>query len=134
MNKQILIEKYFDGSNFVESNIQSFDNFIQHGLADVITENKEVEPAIIPHNIDSFKIRFGKISVGKPTVIEADGSKRQIFPAEARLRKLSYSAPIFLEVNSYINDIQRESFVAEVGKLPIMIRSANRNLNGMNRD
>jgi len=134
MNKQILIEKYFDGSNFVESNIQSFDNFIQHGLADVITENKEVEPAIIPHNIDSFKIRFGKISVGKPTVIEADGSKRPIFPAEARLRKLSYSAPIFLEVNSYINDIQRESFVAEVGKLPIMVRSSNCNLNGMNRD
>ncbi len=134
MDQSILVEKYFEDKKFVESNIQSFNNFIEHGLSEVITENKEVEPSIIPHNIESFKIRFGKISVGKPQVVEADGSKRPIFPAEARLRKISYAAPIFLEVSSYINEVQRENFVAEIGKLPIMLRSKFCNLHALSRE
>ena len=121
MDRSILINKYFDEKQFVESSIQSFNIFIEKGLAEVVAENREVEPSIIPHNIESFKIRFGKISVGKPQVVEADGSKRLIYPSEARLRKLSYSAPIFLEVSSYINDVQRENFIAEIGKLPIIV-------------
>ncbi len=134
MDKSVLVEKYFEDKKFVESNIQSFDNFIELGLKEVIAENKEVEPSIIPHNIESFKIRFGKITVGKPQVVEADGSKRPIFPSEARLRKISYSAPIFLEVSSYINEVQRENFVAEIGKMPIMLRSKHCNLHGLSRE
>ncbi len=128
MDRSILINKYFDEKQFVESSINFFNIFIEKGLAEVVAENREVEPSIIPHNIESFKIRFGKISVGKPQVVEADGSKRLIYPSEARLRKLSYSAPIFLEVSSYINDVQRENFIAEIGKLPIMLRSKHCNL------
>ena len=134
MDKSILIKKYFEEKKFVESSIQSFNNFIDLGLKDVIEENKEAEPNIIPHNIESFKIRFGKITVGKPQIIEADGSRRAIFPSEARLRKISYSAPIFLEISSYINDVQRENFQAEVGKLPIMLRSKHCNLDGLSRE
>ncbi|MBT4605309.1 DNA-directed RNA polymerase subunit B'' [archaeon] len=134
MDTSILVKKYFEEKKFVESSIRSFNNFIEVGLKDVVEENKEAEPNIIPHNIESFKIRFGKITVGKPQIIEADGSKRPIFPAEARLRKISYSAPIFLEISSYINDVQRENFKAEIGKLPIMLRSKYCNLHGLNRE
>ena len=134
MDKSILVQKYFEEKRFVDSNIQSFNTFIEKGLQEVIEENKDAEPTIIPHNIEKFKIRFGRITVGKPEITEADGSKRPIFPMEARLRKISYNAPIFLEVSSYINDVQRENFVAEVGKLPIMLKSKFCNLNGMSRD
>ncbi len=129
-----MVQKYFEEKRFVDSNIQSFNTFIEKGLQEVIEENKDAEPTIIPHNIEKFKIRFGRITVGKPEITEADGSKRPIFPMEARLRKISYHAPIFLEVSSYINDVQRENFVAEVGKLPIMLKSKFCNLSGMSRD
>ncbi len=134
MDKSILIRKYFEEKKFVESSIQSFNNYIDKGMQEVIEENKEAEPSIIPHNIEKFKIRFGRITVGKPEITEADGSKRKIFPMEARLRKISYYAPIFLEVSTYINDIQRENFVAEVGKMPIMLKSKYCNLSGLNRE
>jgi len=134
MDRSILIDKFFEEKKFVESNIQSYDNFIENGLKEVVEENKEAEPSIIPHNIESFKIRFGKIKIGNPQVIEADGSKRLVYPSEARLRKLSYSAPIYLEVSTYINDIQRENFLAEVGKLPVMLRSKHCNLHAMSRE
>lgn len=123
MGKSILIKKYFEEENLVASNIQSFNNLIEKGLQEVVDENKEAEPSIIPHNIEKFKIRFGRITIGKPEITEADGSKRPIFPMEARLRKITYHAPIYLEVSSYINDVQRENFIAEVGKLPIMLKS-----------
>lgn len=134
MDKSILIKKYFEEQRFVASNIQSFNSFLGHGLQEVIEENKEAEPTIIPHNIEKFKIRFGRITVGKPEITEADGSKRPIYPTEARLRKISYHAPIYLEVSTYINDVQRENFVAQVGKMPIMLKSKFCNLEGLSKE
>src|SRR3990167_5319676 len=133
-DRSILIKKYFEEKKFVDSNIQSFNNLLEQGLQEVIEENKEAEPAIIPHNIEKFKIRFGRITIGKPEIIEADGSKRPIYPMEARLRKISYHAPIYLEVSTYINDVQRENFIAEVGKLPIMLKSKFCHLDKLSRE
>lgn len=134
MDRSILIKKYFEEKKFVESNIQSFNNLIEKGLQEVIEENKEAEPTIIPHNIEKFKIRFGRIRVGKPEITEADGSKRAIYPVEARLRKISYSAPIYLEISTYVNDIQRENFETEIGKMPIMLRSKFCHLSNLSRE
>ncbi|HIG93084.1 MAG: DNA-directed RNA polymerase subunit B [archaeon GW2011_AR9] len=134
MDKSILIKRYFEEKKFVESNIQSFNFLLEKGLQEVIEENKEAEPTIIPHNIEKFKIRFGRLTVGKPEITEADGSKRAIFPMEARLRKISYNAPIFLEISTYINDVQRENFIAEIGKLPIMLKSKYCNLSALSRE
>ena len=131
MDKKILVKKYFQENKFVESNIQSFNTFVERGMQEVVDENKEAEPTIIPENIERFVIKFGKIWVGKPEIIEADGSKRNIYPVEARLRKISYSAPIFLEVSAHINDVQRESFTAQIGKMPIMLKSKYCHLAGL---
>jgi len=136
MNKasKILIEKYFDEHSLVESDIESFNYFIDQELQNIINENKIIEPTIIPHNIDEFKIRLDKIWVTKPEITEADGSKRPIFPVEARLRKISYSAPTYIEVSAHINGIQRESFVTQVGSIPIMLKSRYCHLHGLGRD
>ena len=134
VDKAIVVQKFFEEQKFVESSIQSFNNFIEKGMQEVIDENKEAEPTIIPHNIEKFKIVFGKIFVGKPEIIEADGSKRKITPMEARLRKISYSAPIQLEIATYINDVQRESFVSQIGKIPIMLKSKYCHLHGLSKE
>lgn len=134
MDRSILIQKFFEEQKSIESNIQSFNHFIERGMQEVVDENKEAEPTIIPHNIEKFKIRFGKITIGKPEIIEADGSKRKITPVEARLRKISYSAPIQLEISTYINDVQRESFVSQIGKIPIMLKSNYCHLQGLGKD
>jgi len=96
---------------------------LEKGLQEVVMENREAEPTIIPHNIEKFKIVFGRITIGKPEITEADGSKRNIFPLEARLRKLTYSAPTFIEVSAHINGVQRESFTTQIGNIPIMLKS-----------
>ncbi len=128
-----LIQKFFEENSFVKSNIESFNNFVEKELNRVLEENREIEPTIIPPNVESFKIRLDKIWVTKPEITEADGSKRNIYPAEARLRKLSYSAPIFIEVSAHVNDVQRESFTTQIGNLPIMLHSNFCHLNKLSR-
>lgn len=133
-NSHVLIKKYFEEHSLVASDIENFNNFIEKELKNIIEENKNIEPTIIPHNIDEFKIRFDKIWVTKPEITEADGSRRPIYPVEARLRKISYSAPVFIEVSAHINGIQRESFTTQVGNLPIMLKSKYCHLNKFNRE
>lgn len=127
----LLIEKYFEENSFVASTIESFNEFVSKELQNIIDENKFIEPTILPPNVESYKIRFDRVLVGKPEIIEADGSRRIIFPAEARLRKLTYAAPIFLEISTIINDIQRETTTIQICNLPIMLKSKYCNLYGL---
>lgn len=129
-----LIQKYFDSYSLVSSDIDSFDNFLEQGLQEIIEENRDIEPTIIPHNIDEFKIRLDKIWVGQPEITEADGSTRKIFPVEARLRKITYSAPVYMEVSAHINGVQRESFTTQLGSVPIMLKSRYCHLSGLDRE
>jgi len=121
--EKTLIQKYFDEQSFVDSDIESFNAFMDKELNRIIEENKEIIPTIIPHNIDDFRIKLDKIWAEKPKITEADGSDRNIFPMEARLRKLTYSAPTFIEVSSHINGVQRESFETQICNIPIMLKS-----------
>ncbi|MGM5480650.1 MAG: DNA-directed RNA polymerase subunit B'' [Nanobdellota archaeon] len=129
-----LLSKFFEENSLVRDNLDSFNDFVQQELIKIIEENKEIEPTIIPPNVEDFKIKLDNITVTKPEITEADGSKRNIFPSEARLRKITYSAPIFLEVSSHINGVPRENFKLQVGNLPIMLKSKHCHLYGLSRD
>ena len=132
---KLLIQKYFEEQSFVDSDIDSFNNFVDKELQSIIEENKEIVPTIIPHNVDDYRIKFDKIWVIKPEIIEADGSKKRIFPVEARLRKITYSSPIFISVSAHINGVQRDSISElQIGNLPVMLKSKWCHLNKMSRD
>ena len=128
-----IIKSYFKDNSFVRPDIDSFNNFIENELQHIISENKVIEPTIIPSNVDEFKIVLNKIWVTKPEITEADGSKRDIMPIEARLRKITYSAPCFIEVSAHINEVQRESFTTQIANIPIMLKSNFCHLNKLSR-
>ncbi len=130
----LLVKKFFEGTSLVDSDIASFNNFIDHELQKIVDANKIIEPTIIPHNVEEFKIKFDKIWVEKPQITEADGSKRRILPTEARLRKISYAAPCFIEVSAHINGVQRESFQTQIGSIPIMLKSKYCHLHKLSKE
>jgi len=131
---EVLLRKYFEENSLINSDIESFNNFVDHELQKIIEENKEIVPTIIPHNVDDFRIKFDKVWLEKPTITEADGSKKVLTPMEARLRKITYSAPCFIEVSAHINGVQRESFVSQVGNIPIMLKSKYCHLKGLQEE
>jgi len=133
-NNYELLQAYFKDYPFVEANIQSFNDFVGRQLQKLIDEIGDIVPTIIPQEVENFVIKLKKIWIEKPSIIEADGSKREIFPSEARLRSLTYAAPIYLEVSAYVDDIQRENFTTMIGKLPIMLKSKYCNLYGLKKE
>ena len=123
----IIVKNYLKEHSLVESNITSFNNFIKIKLQDIVNEISETI------NNEEFEIILGRIEVGKPKVIEADGSAALITPAEARLRNLTYAAPITLEL-TVKKDGQVDSEIVEIGKMPVMIKSKACNTFGMSRE
>ncbi len=138
LDKRILIEKYFQEHSIVESNIASFNNFVDKEIHEIVKDinnkGEGIAPTIIPPEYQDFRIKFDKIIIGKPQVTEADGSKKDVFPNEARIRKLSYSAPIELEISAHIDGVQRDKFTTLIGKMPIMLNSKYCHLHGLKRE
>ncbi|MBI2628675.1 DNA-directed RNA polymerase subunit B'' [Candidatus Pacearchaeota archaeon] len=123
----IVIQKYLSENSLVESNLTSFNNFIEKRMQEIVDE--------ISENIeqDEVEIKLGKIKIQKPNVIESDGSTTPMTPAEARIRNLTYSAPLFLEI-SIKQDGQIENQEVEIGRMPIMVKSKPCNLCGVSKE
>ncbi len=116
----ILLESYLESNSLVTHQIESFNRLLDSGIQSVINRQNLIEPSV-----EGFALKLGKIRLEKASVIEADGSRRPIMPNETRLRNLSYSAPIFIEVVPIIRGIEKSASFGEVfvGELPIMVRS-----------
>ncbi|MBI2047441.1 DNA-directed RNA polymerase subunit B [Candidatus Pacearchaeota archaeon] len=131
MNKEnkrrLIVKKYLEQHSLVESNIVSFNDFIENRMQSIVDElskglkNEDVE------------IKLGKIKVEKPNINEADGAMHAIMPTEARLRNLTYSAPVFLEMTMRQGG-QSETHNVEIGRIPIMVKSSACNIAGMKRE
>jgi len=126
-NKHLIVNNYLKKHSLVESNITSFNNFIEQRMQEIVNEISESMTS------DDFEITLGKIEIGKPQVIEADGSSSLITPTEARLRDLTYSAPIKMELTVKKDD-QVDSEVVEIGKIPVMVKSNICNTSGMSKE
>ena len=68
------------------------------------------------------------ITVGRPLIKEANGATHDLYPMEARLRNLNYSAPIHLEFTLFEDGIEREPEKVHIGDMPVMIKSKKCNL------
>jgi DNA-directed RNA polymerase subunit B" len=110
----------------VQHHIDSYDKFVKHGLQKIINEQ-----GIIETDLEDIYVKLGKIRVEHPVVKEADGAIEKLYPNEARLRNLSYSAPLFLEMSVVQNGEEGEPREAKVGQLPVMIKSEICNLVGI---
>ena len=49
-----------------------------------------------------YELKWGQVFLARPTVTEADGSVVPVFPQEARLRNLTYSAPLYVEMKKRV--------------------------------
>ncbi len=125
-----LIENYLRSTNFAQMEIDSFDQFVEKKLPEIVEENKELVP-----KIEEVRIELSDIEVQKPRIIEADGSPRSnFFPMEARLRNRTYSGPLYITMRLFRRDVEQDVRRAYIGDLPIMVKSKLCWLNGKNDD
>jgi DNA-directed RNA polymerase subunit B len=127
-----LVDAFYKERTIVNHHLASYNDFLDHRLQTIIDNirigDDETERGTIQTDIEGFRIKLGKITVKRPRVREADGSDRPLTPMEARLRNLTYQAPVLLEFIPVIDGVEHEAEMVEVGKLPIMTRSSNCNI------
>ena len=114
--------------------IDSYNALLKR-LSDIISQRGEIRvtalplrrrAAFIPTDFTralEVKVRFGRVRIGRPQVRERDDLIRDITPLEARLRNLSYTAP--LEVEVYYEDeegVHGPEYV-KLADFPVMVKS-----------
>lgn len=125
--KNLLVKKYLEQHSLVESNLMSFNDFINKRMQQIVNEINETI------NKEEVEIKLGRLRIERPNLVESDGSSSIVTPTIARLRNLTYSAPVFVELTVKYGG-QTDSSEVEVGRIPVMVRSSACNTNGMSRD
>ncbi|TGC11344.1 DNA-directed RNA polymerase subunit B'' [Methanolobus halotolerans] len=113
-----MAKSFFTKDKIVQHHIDSYNKFLETGLQKIIDEQK-----IIETDLEDTYIKLGKIRVENPIVKEADGAIEKLYPNEARLRNLSYSAPLYLQMSVVEGEEEKEPQEAKIGQLPVMIKS-----------
>ncbi|KAJ2754794.1 DNA-dependent RNA polymerase II, partial [Coemansia nantahalensis] len=98
-----LISRYFDEHGLVRQQINSFNDFIEHSLQEIVDEN----PNIVMQNTyqgdqgqdiaKRYHLAFGQVYISTPSFTEKDGAAHLLHPQEARLRNLTYWGQLHLQ-------------------------------------
>lgn len=155
-----VISAYFEEKGLVRQQLDSFDEFVQNTMQELVDDSGAIrvspeyqhtvgydedqyEDNLASEQKAVFSIEFGQVYLSKPTNVEKDGTVTNMFPHEARLRNLTYSAPLYVDVTMHqyncprdvnITDPASEELLGEpvtteqakkefLGYVPIMLRS-----------
>jgi len=115
-----IIQDILSREGVAKQHLNSFDEFLKKGLQDIIDEigHIDIENAEYP-----YKIKLGRIQFKQPRMMELDGSVTHITPVEARLRNVSYVAPLMLEANVIEDGKTLETRFIHIGDIPVMVKS-----------
>ncbi|KAK0198899.1 DNA-dependent RNA polymerase II second largest subunit [Armillaria mellea] len=143
-----VISSFFEQKGLVRQQLDSFDEFVQNTMQELVDENAD----LILDQSDQhtgrdgdmtrrYEIKFGQIYLSRPTVTEGDGAVVPVFPQEARLRNLTYSAPLYIDMTKKVmvgredpdaapgemqwesENVNTDTAKIWIGKVPIMLRS-----------
>ena len=123
-----LLPAFLKVKGLVKQHIDSFNFFITTEIKKIMKANE-----LVTSDSDAtFYLKYLNISVGKPDVEESFNVTKAIAPHECRLRDMTYSAPITVDIE-YTRGSQRVIRKGlPIGRMPIMLRSANCILSGKN--
>ena len=119
-SKWAVIQNILKQEGIARQHLNSFDEFLDTGLQSIINEVEHID---IENQEYPYKIQLGKIKIQKPRMMELDGSITHITPAEARLRNISYAAPVMMEASVVEDGKVLESRHVHIGDMPVMILS-----------
>ncbi|WIA14943.1 hypothetical protein OEZ86_003599 [Tetradesmus obliquus] len=104
-----VISSYFEEKGLVGQQLDSYNEFTSNTMQEIVDETPEIvvkpEAQHRPgEDMDEditereVRVKFEQIFMSKPLVTEPDGEMVTLFPKEARLRNLTYAAPMYVNV------------------------------------
>ena len=138
LNVYNIVESFFKENGFASDQIKSYEDFMLNGIQQIMNETEPI--VIVDENKRTgttikYEITFDKVSFNKPINKEEDGFQTVMYPYEVRLRDLTYSCPLYVDIITKTTDsngkvlVQRNNEI--LGLLPIMVKSKLCMLNGV---
>ncbi|KAL0215715.1 hypothetical protein P9112_007899 [Eukaryota sp. TZLM1-RC] len=141
----IIIRSYFTEHGLVKQQIESFNNFMDFDINEVIKEEEKIvvepkaqhRPGEENFTPPRYEFRFGESFLEKtPMYKDAEGLESVLFPAEARLRNLTYATNLYIDVHKHEfnfdgyhngqpqwNEHVETFHKVPVASIPVMLRS-----------
>ncbi|GAB1607680.1 DNA-directed RNA polymerase II subunit RPB2 [Argonauta hians] len=131
----IVISSYFDEKGLVRQQLDSFDEFIQMSVQRIVEHSPAIDLQAEAQHTSGlvetpprYVLKFEQIYLSKPTHWEKDGTPSPMMPNEARLRNLTYSAPLYVDITKTVfkegeEPVETQHPKTSIGKIPIMLRS-----------
>ncbi|KAI9706060.1 MAG: DNA-dependent RNA polymerase II [Candelina mexicana] len=150
-----VITSFFNAKGLASQQLDSFDEFVSTTMQELVEENSSLslDQNAPPTSEDEdpilvrrYEIKFGTVLLSRPAMTEGDGSTSMMLPHVARLRSLTYSSPLYLEMTKKVMVVRQKHQNADespeepewevedgdddheptkvfVGKMPIMLKS-----------
>ena len=127
------LASYNDCIPSADRNTSRFEKIVRNiriGTDEIIEDDEGgmIKLDVLDHEIF---VRMKNMTLGPPTIREANGSEHPSSPVECRLRKLTYMSPVYLDFVIHRDDLPQPVVEekVQVGSLPIMVRSSRCNMN-----
>lgn len=169
-NRLKLLKSYFDTHGLVRHQLETFDHFIFHDIKTIIDDEasiifngkrslsnqlkNEIEEGYNRKETERIMLKFENVFVAKPSIANDDTTVRELYPAEARQKMITYDSVVFVDVLEYVmrpkmvtkltkkNGIKKEKEEEKkdeeilinkhlripIARIPIMLRSSTCNL------
>ncbi|KAJ2581632.1 DNA-directed RNA polymerase III complex subunit Rpc2, partial [Coemansia sp. RSA 1836] len=125
-DKWQLLPAFLRVKGLVKQHIDSFNYFIQVDMKKIVKANEMVTSDVDP----AFYLKYTDIRVGHPERLDPDAANRSITPHECRLRDMTYAAPVAVDIEYTRGKSRVIRKGVVIGRMPIMLRSANCVLSG----
>ncbi|SBS81330.1 DNA-directed RNA polymerase II subunit RPB2, putative [Plasmodium ovale] len=138
----VVIGSFFGSHGLVNQQIESYNDFIEYRMQEIIDEHPQIEIRPQPqyrsdkdeNNNVVYSLKFGQLSLDRPFYDEKNLTNKNLWPQEARLRNLTYSSAIYIDIeqSTYVVDditkkqVLKEKFIYErinLGRIPLMLKS-----------
>lgn len=127
-DKWRLLPAYLMTRGLVRQHLDSFNHFIQIELKEIVKANEHIYCDADPN----WFVQYIDIRVGMPDIEESFGMSRKTTPHECRLRDITYSAPILVDIEYARGNQRIVKHNLTIGRMPIMLKSRNCSLYGKN--
>lgn len=126
-----LVTSFIKQKGLVRQHIASYNYFIKHDIKNIIKANQIVDSDVDP----TFYLKYTDVRIGKPT-IEENMISYDIYPHECRIRDLTYSSFIYVDIEYVRNKSIVVKKNVSIGKIPVMLKSdiCHLNINNENKD
>lgn len=120
-----LLPAFIQVKGIARQHIDSFNYLISTEIRDIVRANEKIVSSVDPR----WYLLFTDVHVGKPVQTD-DLVQSAITPHECRLRDITYAAPVTVDIRFTRGDDIVVTKKMLIGKIPIMLRSANCVLSG----